>query len=136
MSTYMKDAVESSGVAKNLASTFLNMETTVMEYDLENASRLQAGVLFNLALMWYLHFRLNKVQPLLMQMVTGCLQLVFNPLFQIYVSVTLCPSHAFKVAFVLTTALISVQFMKRNLKRPFDVTPPLAKAGLPATTSS
>ena len=100
MSTYMKGAVESSGVAKNLASTLLNMETTVMEYDLENASRLQAGVLFNLALMWYLHFRLNKVHPLLMQTVTGCLQLVFNPLFQIYVSVICaaepCPQNRFR----------------------------------------
>lgn len=93
ISTYMKGAEDTRGVVKNLASTFLNTETTVMEYDLKTASKLQGGVLLNMLFMWYLHFKLNKVQPILMQIVRGFIQLAFNPLFQDYVSYMTCVKY-------------------------------------------
>lgn len=87
-------------MAKKLASKFLSSETTVMEYDLKQAADMQGGVLVNMAFMWFLHFKMEKVQPLLIQVVMGFLQLIYSPLFQVYVSklesmdkVTSLPSH-------------------------------------------
>ncbi len=71
---------------KMLTSSFLSSETTVMEYDLKQASDMQGAVLVNLCFMWFLHFRLEKVQPLVIQIMTGFLQLIYSPLFQVYVS--------------------------------------------------
>jgi hypothetical protein len=73
-------------MAKRLTSSFLSSQTTVMEYDLKQASDLQGGVIVNMILMWFLHFRLGKIQPLLMQVLMGFLQIVYSPLFQVYVS--------------------------------------------------
>jgi hypothetical protein len=81
-------------MVKGLASSFLSSETTVMEYDMKKATSMQGTVLFNMAFNYFLHFRMEKVQPLLMQIVTGTMQLIYNPLFQVYV-------------------------MGRNLERPF-----------------
>lgn len=89
-------------MVKNLASSFLSSETTIMEYDMKQASSMQGGILFNLAFMWFLHFKLEKVQPLLMQIVTGTMQLIYNPLFQVYV-------------------------LGRNLERPFKTAPSAAQ---------
>ena len=79
---------------KNLASSFLKSSTTVMEYDMKQASAMQGGILFSMLLMWFLHFKMEQVQPLLISVVNGLVQLGFNPLFQVYV-------------------------MGRNLERPF-----------------
>lgn len=57
-----------------------------MDYDLKQASNIQSGVIFNMSFMWFLHFKLEKVQPLLIHIVTNFVQLVYNPLFQVYVS--------------------------------------------------
>lgn len=70
---------------KKLTSSFLSSETTVMEYDLKQASDMQGAVLMNLFFMWFLHFRLEKVQPLVIQIMTGFMQLIYSPLFQVYV---------------------------------------------------
>lgn len=75
----------SNDMLKGLASSFLSSETTVMEYDIKQANSMQGGVLFNMAFNWFLHFKMEKVQPLLMQVITGTMQLVYNPLFQVYV---------------------------------------------------
>jgi hypothetical protein len=56
-----------------------------MEYDMKQALNMQGGVLFNMAFMWLIHFKMEKVQPLVMQVVTGYMQLAYSPLFQAYV---------------------------------------------------
>jgi len=81
-------------MVKNLASSFLKTESTVAEYDMGKAKNMQGGILFNMAFMWFLHFKMQQVQPLLVTSINGFMQLVYNPLFQIYV-------------------------MGRNLERPF-----------------
>jgi hypothetical protein len=70
---------------KNLASSFLKKETTAMEYDMGQATSMQGGIIFNMLLMWFLHFKLEQVQPLLVTTVNGFVQLAYNPLFQVYV---------------------------------------------------
>ena len=81
-------------MVKNLASSFLKTESTVAEYDMGKAKNMQGGILFNMAFMWFLHFKMQQVQPLLVTSINGFMQLVYNPLFQVYV-------------------------MGRNLERPF-----------------
>lgn len=71
---------------KRVASSFLCSKTTMMDYDLKQASNMQGGVILNMGFMWFLHFKLDKVQPLLIQAFMGFLQLIYNPLFQVYVS--------------------------------------------------
>jgi hypothetical protein len=73
-------------MAKRLTSSFLSSQMTAMEYDLKQASDLQGGVVVNMIFMWFLHFRFGKIQPLLMQVLMGFLQVVYSPLFQVYVS--------------------------------------------------
>ena len=82
---------------KNLASSFLSSESTVMEYDLKQARSMQGGILFNMCFMWFLHFKMNQMQPLLINTVTGIMNLYYSPLFQVYV-------------------------LQRNLERPFKST--------------
>jgi hypothetical protein len=82
---------------KTIASSFLSKDTTVMEYDLGQATSMQSGIIISMALMWFFHFQLEQVQPLLIALINNTLQLFFNPLFQVYV-------------------------LGRNLQRPF-VTP-------------
>jgi hypothetical protein len=59
---------------------------------------MNGGILFNMAFMWLLHFKMGQTQPLFFQTVQGLTNLVFNPLFQCYV-------------------------LGRNLERPFKVGP-------------
>jgi hypothetical protein len=74
----------SNGMMKNIASSFLSSKSTVMEYDLKQSRSMQGGLIFNMLLMWFLHFKMGQVQPLLIQSVTGMSNLVFSPLFQVY----------------------------------------------------
>jgi hypothetical protein len=70
---------------KNLASSLLSSKSTVLEYDLKQARSLQSGLIFNMLFMWVLHFKMEQIQPLLIQTVNGLVSLVYNPLFQVYV---------------------------------------------------
>jgi hypothetical protein len=73
-------------IAKKLTSSILSSDMTVMEYDLKQGSDIQGGVVANMLFMWFLHFKLEKIQPLLIQVLMGFLQLAYSPLFQVYVS--------------------------------------------------
>eukprot|EP00977_Amphora_coffeiformis_P007755 scaffold1695_cov167-Amphora_coffeaeformis.AAC.25 len=85
---------QQQGMVKSLASSFLASSSTILEYDLQQARNMQGGILFNLAFMWFLHFKMGQVQPLLMTTMNGFINLYYSPLFQVYV-------------------------MNRNLERPF-----------------
>ena len=85
-----------ANMMKQLASSFLASSTTVFEYDLKQTRNMQNGLLFNLLVMWFLHFKMGQVQPLLINTLNGILSMVYSPLFQIYV-------------------------LRRNLERPFVV---------------
>jgi hypothetical protein len=74
-----------NGMVKSLASSFLSSASTVKEYDMKQALSMQGGIVFTMAFMWLLHFKMEKVQPLLMQVATGFTQLAYHPLFQVYV---------------------------------------------------
>ena len=90
-------------MVKNIASQFLQSETTVMEYDLKEAKKMGNSLLFPMIMLWFLHFKMGQVQPLLFQVSSGVLNLVYSPLFQIYV-------------------------LGRNLERPFKAaTNPMAE---------
>ena len=89
-----KQPAGANDMVKNLASSFLKTESTVVEYDMGQAWNMQSGIFFNVAFMWFLHFKMQQVQPLLVTTVNGFLQLVYSPLFQVYI-------------------------MGRNLERPF-----------------
>ena len=78
-------ATGNAGMMKQLASSFLASQTTVVEYDLAQARNMQGGILFNMAFMWFLHFKMEQVQPLILQTVNGFINLVYSPLFQVYV---------------------------------------------------
>ena len=80
-----KQPIGGNDMVKNLASTFLKKESTVTEYDMRQAITMQGSILFNMALMWFLHFKMQQVQPLLVTTINGFMQLVYNPLFQVYV---------------------------------------------------
>ena len=84
---------------KNLASSFLKKQQTIMEYDIGQSNSIQMGVVFNILIMWFMHFKLQQVQPLLVSVVNGFIQLAYNPLFQVYI-------------------------LGRNLERPFKAPPP------------
>jgi hypothetical protein len=99
-----------NAVMKNLASSFLSSTSTVMEYDLKQANSMQSGLIFNMAINWFLHFKMEQVQPLLIQSTTGLINMVYSPLFQVYV-------------------------MGRNLERPFpnpNLKKPAASADEPS----
>jgi Phosphate transport (Pho88) len=74
-----------NAMVKNLASSFLSSESTVVEYDLKQAKGMQGGLMFTMGLMWLLHFKFQQVQPILVQTVSGLMNLFYSPLFQIYV---------------------------------------------------
>ena len=99
MSSLLQKQLPSGGggtndMVKNIASQFLQSETTAMEYDLKEAKKMGNSLLFPMIMLWFLHFKMGQVQPLLFQVSSGVLNLVYSPLFQIYV-------------------------MGRNLERPF-----------------
>ncbi|KAL3943577.1 MAG: hypothetical protein SGBAC_002358 [Bacillariaceae sp.] len=87
ISEMLKKQMDAGGndMVKNLASSFLSSSSTVMEYDMKQASNMQGGVIFNAAFNWILHYKMQKTQPLLMQLLTGTMQLLYHPLFQVYV---------------------------------------------------
>ena len=90
-------------MVKNIASQFLQSETTAMEYDLKEAKKMGNSLMFPMIMLWFLHFKMGQVQPLLFQVSSGVLNLVYSPLFQIYV-------------------------LGRNLERPFKAaTNPMAE---------
>jgi len=97
LQTQLQGADNNNAMMKNLASSFLSSESTVMEYDLKQARSMQGGILFNMCFMWFLHFKMNQMQPLLINTVTGIMNLYYSPLFQVYV-------------------------LQRNLERPFKST--------------
>lgn len=94
MQSQLQGPDNSNAMMKNLASSFLSSESTVMEYDLKQARSMQGGLLFNMCFMWFLHFKMDQMQPLLINSVTGIMNMVYSPLFQVHV-------------------------MGRNLERPF-----------------
>ena len=96
LSGLLNSQLQNQDMIKNLASSFLSTQSTVMEYDLKQAKNMNGGILFNMAFMWFLHFKMGQTQPLFFQTVQGLTNLVFNPLFQCYV-------------------------LGRNLERPFKV---------------
>lgn len=86
LSNLVQSQLESQdAVVKNLASSFLNSESTVLEYDLKQAKSMQNGLLINMCFMWFLHFKLQQIQPLLVQTASGLLNLAYSPLFQVYI---------------------------------------------------
>jgi hypothetical protein len=85
---------DGGAMMKDLASQFLSSKSTVLEYDLRQAKGMNSSLLFNMLFMWFLHFKMGQTQPLFAQTCTGTLNLIYHPLFQVYV-------------------------MGRNLKRPF-----------------
>ncbi|KAG7359958.1 phosphate transporter family protein [Nitzschia inconspicua] len=99
MDSKMADMAGGGGneMLKKLASSFLSKDTTVMEYDMNQAKSMQSGIIFSMLIMGFLHFKLEQVQPLLISIINNSLQLLYNPLFQVYI-------------------------LGRNLERPF-VTP-------------
>ena len=74
-----------TGMAKTLTDKFLSSSSTVMDYDINQSRKLMSGMFFSLAFMWFLHFKMNQVQPLLYQTASGVLNLVYSPLFQVYI---------------------------------------------------
>lgn len=85
---------ESMNQVKDIASSFLNSQSTVLEYDLQQIKSMNGGLLVNMGMMWIMHFKLGQVQPLILQAVQGLMNLFYSPLFQVYI-------------------------LGRNLKRPF-----------------
>jgi len=76
---------DSNQMMKNLASSLLSSKSTVAEYDVKQARAMQQGLLFNLAFMWFLHFKMNQVQPVLVSAISGIINIFYSPLFQAYV---------------------------------------------------
>ncbi|KAL7523785.1 hypothetical protein ACHAWF_000665, partial [Thalassiosira exigua] len=72
-------------VVKALADQVLSSRTTAVEYDLQEAKKMNSALLFPMAFMYFLHFKMRQIQPLMMQTATGVLNLVYSPLFQVYV---------------------------------------------------
>jgi hypothetical protein len=90
-------------MVKSIASQFLQSETTVMEYDLKEAKKMGNSLFLPMIMLWFVHFKMGQVQPLLFQLSSGILNLVYSPLFQVYV-------------------------LGRNLERPFKAaTNPMAE---------
>ncbi len=72
-------------LVKALADQVLSTQTTVLEYDLKQAKKMLGGLLFPMVLLYFLHFKMKQVQPLLQQTATGVSNLVYSPLVQVYV---------------------------------------------------
>lgn len=83
-----------NAMVKSLTSQILTQQTTIYEYDLQQIKSMQSSLLMPMVFIYFLHFRMKQMQPLLMQTVTGVTNLVYSPLWQVYV-------------------------MGRNLERPF-----------------
>jgi hypothetical protein len=85
LASIVQQQTANNAMMKSLASSFLASSSSVMEYDLAQARNMQGGILFNLAFMWLLHFKMEQVQPLILQTANGLINLFYSPLFQAYV---------------------------------------------------
>ena len=74
-----------NSIVKSLADQVLSTQTTKLEYDLKEVKKANGALLFPMVFLYFLHFRMKQVQPLIMQTATGFLNLVYSPLFQVYV---------------------------------------------------
>ena len=72
-------------LVKALADQVLSTQTTILEYDLKQVKKVNGGLLFPMVFLYFLHFKMKQVQPLLMQTATGVMNLAYSPLFQVYV---------------------------------------------------
>lgn len=72
-------------MVKALADQMLSSTTTIYEYDLAQAKKMNSGLLMPMIFLYFLHFKMKQVQPLLMQTATGVMNMVYSPLFQVYV---------------------------------------------------
>ncbi len=72
-------------MVKSITSQLLTTHTTVYEYDLQQVKSMQSSLLMPMIILYFLHFRMKQMQPLLMQTVTGVVNLVYCPLWQVYV---------------------------------------------------
>jgi hypothetical protein len=72
-------------MVKNIANQFLASSSNIMEYDLSKAKNMNNGLLVPMVMLWVLHFKMGQVQPLFFQTASGVKELVFSPLFQVYV---------------------------------------------------
>ena len=72
-------------MVKALADQVLSTQTTILEYDLKQVKKVNGGLLFPMVFLYFLHFKMKQVQPLLMQTATGVMNLAYSPLFQVYV---------------------------------------------------
>ena len=72
-------------MVKNLANSFLSSESTIVDYDLLQAKNMNNSLLIPMVMLWFLHFKMGQVQPLLHQAVSGVKELVVSPLFQVYI---------------------------------------------------
>jgi hypothetical protein len=72
-------------MVKSLADQVLSTQTTILEYDLKQAKQMNGSLLFPMIFNYFLHFKMKQVQPLIMQTATGMVNLVYSPLFQVYV---------------------------------------------------
>jgi len=96
MSKLLEGATKNqAGQVKNIASSLLSSQSTCLEYDLKQIKSMNSGLLVNMGMLWLLHFKMNQVQPIILQTVQGLQNLYYSPLFQVYA-------------------------LGRNLKRPFE----------------
>jgi hypothetical protein len=72
-------------MVKSLTSQILTTHTTIYEYDMQQIKSMQSGLLMPMVFIYFLHFRMKQMQPLLMQTATGVMNLVYSPLWQVYV---------------------------------------------------
>jgi Phosphate transport (Pho88) len=98
-----------NSMMKSLASSFLSSQSTVLDYDLKEVRGMQSSLIFNMLFMWFLHFKMQQVQPLFIQSVNGLMSMVYSPLFQAYV-------------------------LRRNLERPFKKHAPMLNVDEQLTT--
>mmetsp|Transcript_26062 Transcript_26062/g.40942 ORF Transcript_26062/g.40942 Transcript_26062/m.40942 type:complete len:473 (+) Transcript_26062:74-1492(+) len=85
-------------MVKALTDQMLSSTTTIYEYDIAQAKKMNSGLLLPMVFLYFLHFKMKQVQPLLMQTATGVMNMIYSPLFQVYV-------------------------LGRNLERPFKSPP-------------
>jgi hypothetical protein len=74
-----------NAMVKSLTSQILTTHTTIYEYDMQQIKSMQSGLLMPMVFIYFLHFRMKQMQPLLMQTATGVMNLVYSPLWQVYV---------------------------------------------------
>jgi len=86
MSNMLQSQIASGGdMVKNMASSLLSSESTIMEYDLSQAKNMSDSLLLPMVMLYFLHFKMGQVQPLVFQTVSGFKTLFTSPLFQAYV---------------------------------------------------